>query len=114
MKKAGPDNADSDRDGDTDSDADSDADSDTDSDADSDADSGKASSSSEEDNDETRVRRKKEETQVTSSQKTKVMKAIMKEDKFERGQFVLKMRGVPFSVKEVRLPKIFRIFLKLF
>ncbi|XP_071789462.1 probable RNA-binding protein 19 [Asterias amurensis] len=103
VKKAGSSKADSKRDGDTDSDSDTDADSDSD----SDTDSGKASSSSEEDDDGTRQKKQKEETQATPTQKTKVMKAIRKEDKFERGQFVLKMRGVPFSVKEKDINKFF-------
>ena len=47
------------------------------------------------------------------SKQTKVMKAIRKEDKFERGQFVLKMRGVPFSVKEVKLPTAVSILFRI-
>ncbi|XP_038059469.1 probable RNA-binding protein 19 [Patiria miniata] len=82
---------------DTKSDTDSDTDSDMDSDTDSDADSGKDSLSEDE---EKSTKKEKPQVQTQETPKTKLMKAVKKDDKFDRGQYVLKMRGVPFSVKE--------------
>ncbi|XP_022101109.1 probable RNA-binding protein 19 [Acanthaster planci] len=95
VKKAAPLDADSDTDSDTDSDADSDTD--------SEEDSGKDSLSGNEE----KPQREKPQVQMQQKPKMKLMKAVNKDDKFDRGQFVLKMRGVPFSVKETDIRAFF-------